>query len=65
MKTRKTQNIKPKDKEVKIRTVHNGFVLSVIDLEKEERGVGMQLVARDLADVAVLLASIYPENHHD
>ncbi len=58
---RKTQNIRPKDKEVKIRTVSNGFVLSVIDLEKEERGVGMQLVAKDLDDVQVLLKSIYPK----
>lgn len=56
----KTQNIKPKDKEVKIRTVSNGFVLSVIDLEKDERGVGMQLVAKDLDDVHTLLKGIYP-----
>lgn len=60
MTTRKTQNIKAKDKEVKIRTVDNGFVLSVIDLEKEERGVGMQLVALNLEEVAILLKSIYP-----
>jgi hypothetical protein len=60
---KKIQNIKPKDKEVKIRTVTNGFVLSVIDLEKEERGVGMQLVARNLDDVTVLLKSIYPEKY--
>lgn len=55
----KTIRTKNEGKEVKVRVATNGYILTVIDLDKEGRAPEAQYVAKDLDDVLKILKVVY------